>query len=90
MTEQEEIISEYMRYAHHPQVNSILVWEKGEMLAELYYNKCDRTSRHPIKSVVKSILSIADGIAQDEGLLTIDDPAGTDSDSCIGGLLRFY
>ena len=69
-------IHEYMRHAHHPQINSILVWEKGEIAAECYFNHCGAESRHRIKSVVKSILSIAVGIAQDEGLLNIDDPIG--------------
>lgn len=73
-TELELQIDNYMKTAHHPQVNSILVWENGEMLAELYYNGCDKNSRHPIKSVVKSILSLAVGIAQDEGLLCVKDP----------------
>lgn len=74
MTELEHIIMEYMKGAHHPQVNSILVWEKDEMLAECYFNGFNRESRHNIKSVVKSILSIAIGIARDESLLDLDDP----------------
>lgn len=73
MKKMEIEINEYMKHAHHPQVNSILVWEKGEIAAECYFNDYDEKSRHPIKSVVKSILSIAVGIAQDEGLLRIDD-----------------
>lgn len=74
MTELDKKIDRYMHEAHHPQLNSILVWEKGELLAERYYNGFGKESRHPIKSVVKSILSIAIGIASDEGRLTIDDP----------------
>ena len=76
MTELDRKIDNYMAHAHHPQLNSILVWENGEMLAERYYNGYDSESRHQIKSVVKSILSIAVGIAADDGLLSIDDPIG--------------
>ena len=74
MNERELDINRYMMQAHHPQVNSILVWENEKLSAELYYNGFDRESRHPIKSVVKSILSLAAGIATDEGLLDLEDP----------------
>ena len=59
--------------SHHPQINSVLVWEKGEITAECYFNGFNAESRHNIKSVVKSFLAAAIGIAQDEGLLNIDD-----------------
>ena len=74
MNERELDINRYMMQAHRPQVNSILVWENEKLSAELYYNGFDRESRHPIKSVVKSILSLAAGIATDEGLLDLEDP----------------
>ena len=74
MNERELEINRFMMQAHHPQVNSILVWEDGKLSAELYYNGFDRESRHPIRSVCKSILSLATGIAMDEGLLNLDDP----------------
>lgn len=73
MNDREREINLYMSEAHHPQINSILVWEEEKIAAELYYNGFDETSRHPIKSVVKSILSIATGIAFEEGLLDLDD-----------------
>lgn len=76
MTELEMKIDDYMKHAHHPQVNSILVWEQKDILAELYYNRCNADSRHPIKSVVKSILSAAIGIAEMDGLLCLGDPIG--------------
>ena len=72
----DEVIYNYMKSAHHPQVNSILVWDKGEMLAECYFNGCNEMSRHPIKSIVKSIVSIGIGMAYDEGRLKLDDPIG--------------
>ena len=59
--------------SHHPQINSLLVWEKGEITAECYFNGFNAESRHNIKSVAKSFLAAAIGIAQDEGLLNIDD-----------------
>ncbi len=73
MTESEKIIYEYMEGAHYPQIKSIVLWEKGEIKAECYFNGFNKDSRHNIKSVIKSILSIGTGIAQDKGLLNIDD-----------------
>ena len=73
MNEREKHIHEIMASAHHPQVNSIVIWENGEIRAECYFNGYHGSSRHNIKSVVKSILSVGIGIAQDEGLLRADD-----------------
>ncbi len=74
MTDKERELRLYMETAHHPQVNSILMWENGRIAAEIYFNGFNSSDRHPIKSVVKSIMSIATGIAEDLGLLNIDDP----------------
>jgi len=73
MSEFERKIREYVKSAHHPQVNSVLFWENGETIAECYFNRFNEKTRHNIKSVVKSILAIAVGSAQDEGLLHVDD-----------------
>ena len=73
MNDREKRIYEFMASAHHPQVNSIAVWENGMIRAECYFNGFNAESRHVIQSVVKSILSIGIGIAQDEELLSIED-----------------
>ena len=73
MNEREFQINELVKSSHHPQLNSVLVWEDGQLQAECYFNGFTAESRHNIKSVVKSILSIGIGIAQDQGLLNLDD-----------------
>ena len=73
MNEREFQINELVKASHHPQLNSVIVWENGQIQAECYFNGFTAESRHNIKSVVKSILSIGIGIAQDEGLLNVDD-----------------
>jgi len=76
MNSLEKRIHGYVSKAHHPQLYNVLVWEKGEIVAECYFNGSESCDRHNIKSVMKSILSVAIGIAQDEGLLDIDDSIG--------------
>ena len=73
MNEREFQINELVKSSHHPQLNSVLVWQDGQLQAECYFNGFTAESRHNIKSVVKSILSIGIGIAQDQGLLNVDD-----------------
>ena len=73
MNERELQINELVKSSHHPQLNSVIVWEDGQIQAECYFNGFTAESRHNIKSVVKSILSIGIGIAQDQGLLNVDD-----------------
>lgn len=73
MNEREFQINELVKSSHHPQLNSVIVWEDGQIQAECYFNGFTAETRHNIKSVVKSILSIGIGIAQDEGLLNVDD-----------------
>lgn len=73
MNERELQIKEVVKSSHHPQLNSVIVWQDGQLQAECYFNGFTAESRHNIKSVVKSILSIGIGIAQDEGLLNLDD-----------------
>ena len=73
MNERELQIKELVKSSHHPQLNSVIVWGDGQIQAECYFNGFTAESRHNIKSVVKSILSIGIGIAQDEGLLNVDD-----------------
>ena len=73
MNEREFQINELVKSSHHPQLNSVIVWQDDQLQAECYFNGFTAESRHNIKSVVKSILSIGIGIAQDQGLLNVDD-----------------
>ena len=73
MNKREERIYQMMASAHHPQINSIVVWEDGETRAQCFFNGYTAASRHVIRSVFKSILSVGIGIAQDEGLLNVRD-----------------
>ena len=73
MNRRENHIYQMMASAHHPQINSIVVWEGGETKAQCFFNGYTAASRHVIRSVFKSILSIGIGIAQDEGLLNVRD-----------------
>lgn len=59
-----------------PLTSCILVTRHGEIVDEWYYN--DTTAEQPVVafSVTQTFTSTLVGIAQDEGLLDIDDPVG--------------
>ncbi|MGF7141643.1 CubicO group peptidase (beta-lactamase class C family) [Anaerotaenia torta] len=68
-------IDDYIRGKHYRQINSLLLWQDGEILARRYYNGFTESSRNVIKSVAKSIMSICAGIALDQGLIQgLDEP----------------
>ena len=68
-------IDEYIKRMHHRQINSVLVCQGQEILAKRYYNGYHEDSNNVIKSVAKSIMSIATGIALDFGLIkSLDEP----------------
>ena len=68
-------IDEYIRRKRYRQINSVLLWRDGEFLAKCFYNGFDVHSRNVIKSVAKSITSVAAGIMIDKGLLrSVDEP----------------
>lgn len=68
-------IDDYIKQKRYRQINSVLVCKDGELISERYYNQFDVGSTNPIKSIAKSIMSIAFGIALDRGLiLSIDEP----------------
>lgn len=70
-----EEINAYIRKKHYRQVNRVLLYQSGSILADLYYNGFNEKSRNVIKSVAKSILSVGTGIALDKGLLkSLDEP----------------
>jgi CubicO group peptidase (beta-lactamase class C family) len=63
--------------AHAGGASSLLVAREGRIVAEWYWNGTDESTRHQVNSITKSYTSTLMGIAQDEGLLDIDDPAST-------------
>lgn len=54
--------------------HSILLARGDKIFTECYYAPFNRDFKHRMYSVSKSFVSIAIGLAQDEGLLSIDDP----------------
>lgn len=68
-------IDEYINRKRYRQMNSVLLCKDDEILVKRYYNSYNENSRNVIKSVAKSIMSIATGIALDEGLIkSLDEP----------------
>lgn len=68
-------IDDFIKRKRYRQVNSVLVYRDGEILAQSYYNGCNPESRNVIKSVAKSVMSICAGIALDKGLfVSLDEP----------------
>lgn len=53
----------------------MVVTRQGRLVGEWYWNGTEPTTQHEVFSVTKSITSTLVGIAQDDGLLDIDDPA---------------
>ena len=71
----EKKIDEYIIRQQYPQINSVLVYKGGQILASRYYNGIHENSKNVIMSVAKSIMSICTGIALDKGLLeNLNDP----------------
>lgn len=68
MTVSEEI-NHSIRRKGYRLINSMLIEQDGELLAENYYNGFTSESRNVMRSVVKSILSAATGIALKQGKL---------------------
>lgn len=77
MTLSEEI-SQYIAQKRYRKINSVLIWQDGEILSENYDNGFTPLSRNVLNSVVKSILSLAAGVALDRGLLPGPDVAVAD------------
>lgn len=55
-------------------MHSFLLWKSGYLAAEGYYAPCKKDDLHRMFSVTKSFVSIAIGLLQDEGLLSLNDP----------------
>lgn len=48
-------------------LRSVIVYQQGEVIAENYYNSCNENTKHQIKSIWKSIISLCIGSAWIEG-----------------------
>lgn len=55
-------------------MHSFLMWKDGNLITEGYYAPIRQTDLHRMFSVTKSFVSIAIGLLQEEGKLSIDDP----------------
>jgi CubicO group peptidase (beta-lactamase class C family) len=67
-------LDEYIHEHRYRLINAVLVYENDELIFERYYNKFTPESRHQIKSVWKSIVSLTLGICLDKGIIrSIDD-----------------
>lgn len=68
-------LDEYIKAKQYRLVNSVLMWKDGRIILERYYNGFTKESRNVIRSVVKSVLSIAAGICLDKGFInSLDEP----------------
>lgn len=68
-------IEHYLKAKQYRLVNSIVVYQDGELVFERYFNKFDDNTANTIMSVWKSILSITFGICLDKGLVrSVDEP----------------
>ena len=68
-------LDQYLKAKQFRLVNSIIVYQNGELVFERYYNKFNENTANTLMSVWKSILSIAFGICLDNGLVkNIDEP----------------
>jgi CubicO group peptidase (beta-lactamase class C family) len=68
-------IDSYIKLKRYRLINSILVYQDNAVVFERYYNNCNQNSRHHIKSIWKSILSICIGICVDKGYIkSLDTP----------------
>lgn len=55
-------------------MHSFLIWKDGNLITEGYYAPIRQTDLHRMFSVTKSFVSIAIGLLQEEGRLSINDP----------------
>lgn len=61
-----------LRNGQIPQLHSLLVIRHGELLLEEYFEGLTADSAQPLNSCTKSVFSTVFGIAQDQGLLDLD------------------
>ncbi|MBH5319047.1 serine hydrolase [Paenibacillus sp. GSMTC-2017] len=71
-------VDDYIKQKRYRLINSILILKNDKIVFEKYYNKYNEQSRNRIRSVWKSIISIAVGICLDKGYIkSLDEPIGT-------------
>ncbi|MDR2895688.1 MAG: beta-lactamase family protein [Propionibacteriaceae bacterium] len=63
-----------IRDQHHLDLHSFLMLRQGRLIWEQYFRDDEADRRHYMFSVSKSFLSTACGLAQDRGLLSVDQP----------------
>lgn len=64
-----EQLDDYLKAKQYRLINSIIMYQDGQIAAERYYNGYTIESKNVIRSISKSILSIATGICLDQGLI---------------------
>lgn len=71
-------IDRLVRGNHHARINSVLLWQCGELVSENTYNGFTPESRNVMRSVAKSIVSLAIGIACGQGrIASLDTPVAS-------------
>jgi CubicO group peptidase (beta-lactamase class C family) len=68
-------VDNFIKEKHYRLINSVLLYQGGDLLMERYYNRFQEKSTNNIKSIWKSILSICVGICLDKGYIrSLDEP----------------
>ena len=62
-----------IRDGHFPGVDGVVVARNQRLVAEAYFNGFDRETVHELRSTGKSLISTLVGLADDQGLLELDD-----------------
>lgn len=66
-------LDEAFTYAGTRSTYGMILLHKGKIVKEQYWNGWDKTNRYPLYSATKSIAATVVGIAQQDGLLNIND-----------------
>ena len=66
-------IEEYIHEMRYKNIDNILITKNGQTVYLKNFNKEFEGKKHPIASVVKSIISLGTGIAVDGGYVRLDD-----------------
>ncbi len=70
----EAALEDALRYANEQRSTAVMVIYRGRILAERYWDGWDANRIANIFSAGKSVVAVLAGIAQEAGLLTLDDP----------------
>lgn len=70
----EQLVNGVLR-GTYPEVRSMLVFHRGALRLEEYFYGYDRERPHQMRSLTKSVVSLAVGAAIDRGLLDVNEPA---------------